>query len=181
MSTPPLRLFFALPCPPDLAHAVVAWRDGLALDGKPVAKENLHITLTFLGAQPRGRLDELHGLAAGIETPPFVLSLDSLGRWGNGLLYLAPSQVPSELLELEHELHERLLLAGFELETRRYRPHLTLARHCRRLPHAITPPDLTWQVEQFALFVSRATAGAGSNYQSVGQWRLGGNSKADYP
>ncbi|HBB77192.1 MAG TPA: RNA 2',3'-cyclic phosphodiesterase, partial [Pseudomonas sp.] len=47
-----LRLFFALPCPPEQAAAICSWRDRQALGGRPVALENLHLTLAFLGAQP---------------------------------------------------------------------------------------------------------------------------------
>ena len=44
MSTPPLRLFFALPCPEEIRAPLAAWRDGLAIDGQPVAAANLHLT-----------------------------------------------------------------------------------------------------------------------------------------
>lgn len=33
MSEESLRLFFALPCPPEQATAICAWRDGQAFDG----------------------------------------------------------------------------------------------------------------------------------------------------
>ncbi|CAD5108755.1 RNA 2',3'-cyclic phosphodiesterase [Zestomonas carbonaria] len=170
MSTPPLRLFFALPCPAETARAMADWRDGLELSGRPVAAENLHITLAFLGAQPRGRLDELKTLAAGVTGDSFELRLDSLGHWRNGLLHLVPSQTPEALLALEQALRERLLHAGFALETRPFRPHLTLVRHCTKAPGA-TQPDFAWRVGEFALFVSEHAA-SGSRYKALGRWPL---------
>jgi 2'-5' RNA ligase len=110
----PLRLFFALPCPAPVAHAVAAWRDRLQLPGKAVAAENLHLTLAFLGAQPRSRLDELKAIAAGIRGQAFELHLDRLGHWRAGLLHLLPSRPPEALLDLECSLRERLLQAGYE-------------------------------------------------------------------
>lgn len=54
-----LRLFFALPCPPEQAADICAWREDQALDGRIVPQDNLHLTLAFLGAQPREHLDAL--------------------------------------------------------------------------------------------------------------------------
>src|SRR5262245_25080297 len=116
MSTPPLRLFFAIPCCPQLARDIAEWRAGNPLDGKPVAPENLHLTLVFLGSQPRGQVGALEALAAGLEPAAFTLHLDRLARWKNGLLHLAPSRVPPALAELERSLREQLLVSGFSLE-----------------------------------------------------------------
>ena len=64
MSESTLRLFFALPCPPEQATAICRWRDEQALQGRPVPPQNLHLTLAFLGAQPADCLDGLQRLAA---------------------------------------------------------------------------------------------------------------------
>ncbi|AYC32670.1 RNA 2',3'-cyclic phosphodiesterase [Pseudomonas cavernae] len=170
MTTPPLRLFFALPCPPEQAQAMVDWRDSLSTHSRPVTANNLHLTLIFLGAQPRGRLPELKALAASIDGHSFRLQLDRLERWNNGLLHLALSQPPEALLQLVHELRERLQLVGFNLESRAFHPHLTLARHCSRLP-AGPAPAFAWQVEHFALFVSESNA-KGTRYRVLSQWPL---------
>lgn len=170
MSTPPLRLFFALPCCPQVAHDIADWRAQNPIEGKPVAAENLHLTLAFLGSQPRGQVDALEALAASLKPKAFTLRLDRLARWKNGLLYLAPSQTPPALSELEHDLRERLLTAGFSLETRPFKPHLTLARHCPRLPAASTP-TFDWPATEFALFASENTA-RGTRYRSLAHWPL---------
>ncbi|MHC5350222.1 RNA 2',3'-cyclic phosphodiesterase [Metapseudomonas furukawaii] len=170
MTTPPLRLFFALPCPAQLAGDITAWRAGVALEGKPVAPENLHLTLAFLGAQPRGQIEPLAALAASLTPASFILRLDRLARWKNGLLHLAPGTLPPELVDLERQLRQRLLAAGFSLESRAFKPHLTLARHCTKLPG--TPsPTFDWPVSEFALFVSENTA-KGTRYRVLGQWPL---------
>jgi 2'-5' RNA ligase len=170
MTTPPLRLFFALPCPPTLATAMAAWRDTLPPGGKPVAAENLHLTLAFLGNQPRGKLEDLKSLASSVRVSPFALCLDQLMRWHNGLLHLTTSQPPAALLELERQLRGMLLGAGYELEARAFHPHLTLARHYPHHPSA-TPPTFDWPADSFALFVSENTA-KGSRYRVLGQWPL---------
>lgn len=170
MSTPPLRLFFAIPCCPQLVDEIIDWRARTPIDGKPVAPENLHLTLAFLGSQPRGQLETLETLAASLHGTRFTLHLDRLARWKNGLLHLAPSTLPAALLELEQGLRERLLATGFQLESRPFKPHLTLARHCPRLPAAETP-TFDWPATEFALFASENTA-KGSRYHALGRWPL---------
>lgn len=149
-----LRLFFALPCPPESAAAICAWRDALALGGRALAAEHLHLTLVFLGQQPRARLDELRRLAAGIEAAPFVLHLDRLDAGRHGLLWLAPSAPPAALERLAAQLH----------------PHLSLLRHAAARP-AEAHPDFAWPVEAFALYASLPTP-RGVRYRELGRWPL---------
>ena len=74
----PLRLFFALSCPSDLADAICNWRDSHALGGRPVAQANLHMTLAFLGNQPATAVDGLKQLADSLRVDAFLLQLDQL-------------------------------------------------------------------------------------------------------
>ncbi|UIP32098.1 2'-5' RNA ligase family protein [Stutzerimonas kunmingensis] len=86
-----LRLFFALPCPPEQAAAVCAWREDQALDGRAVSRDNLHLTLAFLGAQPREHLDALLQMAATVHAEAFSLTLDRLTTIGKGFICLQPA------------------------------------------------------------------------------------------
>jgi 2'-5' RNA ligase len=164
-----LRLFFALPCPLDLARTICRWRDELALGGRPVAVECLHLTLAFLGHQPRARLEELQLLAAGIEQGPFELHLDRLGG-SRGTLWLEPSQMPAALPVLAGDLQQRLLAAGIPLDTRPFRAHLTLLRHAGARPRE-AHPDFVWPVERFVLYVSENIP-RGVRYRELGNWPL---------
>lgn len=170
MPTDTLRLFFALPCPREQAEAICAWRDGLGLGGKPVAADNLHLTLAFLGQQPRARLEELQLLAAGIEAPPFELRLDHLGGGRLGVLWLEPSQLPPVLPALAGELQQRLRAIGIALDRRPFRAHLTLVRHAGARPHE-AHPDFAWPVERFALYASEPSA-RGVRYRELSSWPL---------
>ncbi|WP_371229269.1 RNA 2',3'-cyclic phosphodiesterase [Pseudomonas sp. QE6] len=169
MSTPPLRLFFALPCPPALAEAICAWRDGLHLDGQNVAQANLHLTLAFLGAIPRGRKAELLAIGAGLPRRGFTLQLDHLARWKNGILHLAPSVVPTELHELVQALRDALQAHAFEVEPRPFHPHLTLARHAHNLPAA--QPSFELPARAITLYSSENSP-TGVRYRPLGEWAL---------
>ncbi|MEX6502820.1 RNA 2',3'-cyclic phosphodiesterase [Pseudomonas zhanjiangensis] len=165
-----LRLFFALDCPSGLASAISHWRDGLHLPGRPVATDNLHLTLAFLGSQPLTRLAELRQVAASLHLPGFVLHLDRLQQRRNGLLYLAPSQPPEALLTLADSLQQALRELGIALDERAFHAHLTLMRRCPRRP-AAAAPSFTWTVDHFCLFASQQ-ASQGINYHRLQQWPL---------
>ena len=164
-----LRLFFALPCPLDLARSICRWRDELALGGRPATADCLHLTLAFLGQQPGARLEELQVLAAGIEAQPFALQLDRLGGH-RGILWLEPSAPPPALLALAGELQQRLLAAGIAVDSRPFRAHLTLLRHAGARPRE-AHPDFLWPVERFVLYASEPVP-RGVRYRELGGWPL---------
>ncbi|NQD94521.1 RNA 2',3'-cyclic phosphodiesterase [Pseudomonas sp. CrR25] len=170
MKNDALRLFFALDCPPQLAVAIAAWRDELRLGGRPVATANLHLTLAFLGQQPRARLAELMQIGASLHAPAFDLHLDRLVRRRNGLLYLTSSQPSSGLLELAERLRNALLEVGFDLECRPFFAHVSLLRHCPKLPPGLTP-SFDWPARYFTLFASEQGP-SGIRYRQVDQWPL---------
>ena len=74
-----LRLFFALPCPPDQAAAICQWRAGQTLPGRPVPEANLHLTLAFLGEADETTQARLIAAAERQHCPPFSVHLDQTG------------------------------------------------------------------------------------------------------
>lgn len=171
MTTPPLRLFFALPCPPALAAQICAWRDTLPLDGQPVAQANLHLTLAFLGSVPRGRKAELRAIGERLPRQGFELELDHIARWGNGILHLAPSHIPAAPHELVQALREALRAGGFEVEQRPFHPHITLARHAHHTPAATA--SFLLPARAVTLFSSENSP-SGVRYRAIGEWPLDG-------
>ncbi|WP_312373299.1 RNA 2',3'-cyclic phosphodiesterase [Stutzerimonas nitrititolerans] len=165
-----LRLFFALPCPPEQAAAICSWRDRQALGGRPVALENLHLTLAFLGAQPAARLDALRHLAAGVTSDSFELTLNRLITLGKGFVCLAPSEAPPALLQLGGSLAERLGALGIVLDSRPYLPHMTLARQAPTQAQGAAA-TFGWKAERFVLYQSQNTTN-GVRYSELGSWPL---------
>ncbi|WP_028238722.1 RNA 2',3'-cyclic phosphodiesterase [Stutzerimonas azotifigens] len=164
-----LRLFFALPCPPALAAEVCAWRDRLAASGRPVRRDNLHVTLAFLGSQPANRLPALYELAARQSGEPFTLHFDRLERWRSGPLVLTCGEPPAALMVLAARLQAALAESGVTLDARPYRPHLTLMRDAR--PFTGVEPDFSLAVERFALYRSEQGPD-GVRYACLRDWPL---------
>ena len=170
MSEENLRLFFALPCPPEQAAAICAWRDDQAIDGRAVPRDNLHLTLAFLGAQPKDHLDALLQMAATVQTDSFSLTLDRLTTIGKGFICLQPSNTNPALLQLVEALSERLAALGVILDCRPFLPHLTLSRQAQSRPQQ-PAPVFSWHVDRFVLYRSRNTED-GVHYDELGSWPL---------
>ncbi|HOW48477.1 MAG TPA: RNA 2',3'-cyclic phosphodiesterase [Rubrivivax sp.] len=146
------RLFLAL-WPGARVRAALArrrdrfsWPTGAA----PVPDERLHLTLHFIGEVAAARVPALAD-ALRAPAPRFELVLDSVAVWRGGLAVLRPSTLPDELLALHAALGAALHAAGLPVETRPFRPHVTLARRAAGAAHAGAAPPVHWPVAGYAL------------------------------
>ena len=125
-----IRLFIALGLPDDIRDRLAGLAGGLP-GARWVEPHNLHLTLRFIGETEEGRLADLDEQLAGIETPPFALTMDGLGHFGTGkrLHALWAGVERSEALaHLQAKIESAVVRAGFPPETRKFTPHVTLAR-----------------------------------------------------
>jgi RNA 2',3'-cyclic 3'-phosphodiesterase len=95
--------------------------------------QDLHITLAFLGNAPTEKLvaadyhvrEEIQGLRA------FELQINKLGIFGkedSPRIFWADTKESNELGQLRKKVFTACEQAGFKLESRPFRPHITLAR-----------------------------------------------------
>lgn len=89
--------------------------------------ERMHLTLHFLGEVASERLPALKE-ALDLEWEGCDLRLDQAQVWPGGIAVLQAGSVAPELQRLHAVLGERLRALGLPVESRRYRPHATLAR-----------------------------------------------------
>jgi 2'-5' RNA ligase len=100
------------------------------MHAKPVADVDLHITLSFLGHATRQQYQDLLPIIKEISSEPFDISFDQLVYWSKpDLLLLEASEIPKALQDLVKNLHRALRRQQWKLETREFKPHITLARH----------------------------------------------------
>ena len=151
------RLFFAI-WPDDAgADRLRALAESLAprVGGRPVPRDNIHLTLAFLGDLD----DERAAAAAAVrgEGKAFVLSLDRLGSFRKArVAWAGASRAPGELVALESQLGEALRGLGFTLEDRPFAPHVTLLRKTERTLAAEAIEAVRWEVGEVTLVRSRA-------------------------
>lgn len=169
----PLRLFLALEIPDDVAAALRAWGERHLHRGRRL--DSFHVTLAFLGSQPRdvldGVVDALRGEARATE--PFMLEPARYRETRSvGMLVLHdPSGSATGLAE---RLHERLRALGvYEPERRRWLPHVTVLRF-REQPRLDPPlPEIRpFAPSGAAAFLSRLRP-SGARYEVLESCSLG--------
>jgi 2'-5' RNA ligase len=101
--------------------------------GRWVHHEDLHITLAFLGGAPADKLERADLLVRdsikGMK--PFPLKINKLGIFGeekSPRVFWADTMDSEELKILRAKVFSACESAEFKLETRPFRPHITLAR-----------------------------------------------------
>jgi len=169
-----LRLFFALwPDPAVREHLWQATRPAVtASAGRPVIRDNLHMTLAFLGSVDAELLPDVRAAAAGLQMPGFDFILDEMAFWARpGIVLAQPSEVPQALSELVGALWQALEPLPLAARPGRYRPHVSLARKAKRPLDLALQAPLSWCVREF--FLARSiTDPAGARYEPLARYHL---------
>lgn len=164
------RLFFALPVTDAQRRAIGQWRGALGLrSGKPVPRENFHLTLLFLGDVDAVQVPAIQAAVDALARPdaPLRLRLDRLSVWPRpGALVLEPQSTAAPLRQLVYALEQALLPLGIGQQSRDYRPHLTLSRDYRgQAPEASVAPEFFIAARHFTLYESRK-----GRYWPLAEW-----------
>lgn len=169
------RLFFALWPDEEVRAAIAGVQTQLpAGTGHPVRRENLHVTLVFIGEADEARSRCLQDMAAAYAGVRFELVLDALGYWRKPqVLWLGSKQTPAALRTLVAVLQEGAAQCGCAVDSRPYETHLTLSRKVARAPRnpstMVTP--IVWPVTFFCL-VESVLQPEGAVYQVLHVWDL---------
>ncbi|MEM6409641.1 MAG: RNA 2',3'-cyclic phosphodiesterase [Pseudomonadota bacterium] len=124
-----MRSFIALPLPGDTKADLLRVQSALPA-GRPVSEDNLHLTLCFIPELPEHLGDEVDFILQSVRGGPIALRFSGWAQLSAselGLFAIAVDRTP-ELLELQSGLERRLRMIGVALPTRRFVPHVTLAR-----------------------------------------------------
>lgn len=93
---------------------------------------NLHVTTNFIGEWPGESLDELKAMLRTVAKPgPFTVSIDGFGWFPtphHPRHLFAAVRAGEPLYQLAVATSDMLAAGGVPVETKPYRPHLTLAR-----------------------------------------------------
>jgi RNA 2',3'-cyclic 3'-phosphodiesterase len=164
------RLFTGLELPPDIALQLSMYRGGLGA-ARWVEPADYHITLRFLGDVDGPTANDAYRFLSDIARRPVSVTLTHLDTFGGDkpraiLAKVAPTR---ELSELQAD-HERLMRRlGLPPETRKFTPHVTLARLKDASPLAVADylsarpmlRSMTFTAKRFALYSSRDSVGGG--------------------
>jgi len=176
-----IRLFVALELP-----ETVRMQLSLLQGGIPGARwtpvENMHLTLRFIGEVDGAVARDVDDVLADIREPSFELALKGVGEFGGkeGRALWAGVSNGEALHHLAAKIESALQRMGLKAETRKYSPHVTLAR-LKDVPigeiqaflsnHAMFKSP-AFEVRQFVLFSSQHSA-KGSRYRVESVYPLG--------
>jgi 2'-5' RNA ligase len=154
------RLFFALWPQSALQGRLAAWARQVAGRGRAMRRENLHLTLAFLGDTDAALLPEIKSLAAEVRFDPIRLPLDRVGYWKhNRIIWCGAGEEPQALTALVADLRARLTAAGVRYDPKPFVSHVTLVRNAASLPEAPAWIPLAWEAQDFALVGSTRIEG----------------------
>ncbi|MBM3646868.1 MAG: RNA 2',3'-cyclic phosphodiesterase [Alphaproteobacteria bacterium] len=161
------RLFVALPVPDEIADSLMALQSGVP-DARWQPPENFHVTLCFAGEVQGGAMRDFEEELSDIAGPRFALTLAGVEQFSSGRQprALVATVEKSERLDwLQQKVTTVARNCGIEIERRKYRPHVTLARFANGaetghhlaqfMASYATFKAGPWIADHFALYSSR--------------------------
>jgi 2'-5' RNA ligase len=145
-----MRLFVAVNFNHETRSRLIALRDELrehARSGNFSLNENLHLTLVFIGECRLKNLEKIKAIMDTVKFAPFTATIERLGTFSHGTLWWAGLCKDKPLMDLQYEIAYKLALCGFEIDGRKYSPHITLGRE-------IITDIKPWAIEPFGETVS---------------------------
>ncbi|MBX9973393.1 RNA 2',3'-cyclic phosphodiesterase [Cytobacillus firmus] len=130
------HFFFALKLPDETKETLKEYCVNLCSKmpfSRWVHQEDYHITLAFLGSAPEENLQKAANLAADSirnekRFPLHICKLGVFGKQDAPRIFWCGTQQDKHLQDLRSKVYSACQEAGFELETRPFKPHITMAR-----------------------------------------------------
>lgn len=159
-----MRLFIAINFNEKVKLRLAELSNGLragSTKGRFVPPENLHLTLVFLGeCDEKQALDAKSAMDA-VEFKAFKINIDNIGRFKRrgGDIWWAGIRSNKELTRVYEKLTKNLTESGFQIEKRKFSPHITLGREIitNISPHTIE--EFGQQIDKIELMKSERIAG----------------------
>jgi 2'-5' RNA ligase len=182
-----MRLFVALAIPDQVAQELMLLQGGVP-GARWQSREQLHMTLRFIGEVDGRDARAIDDALAGIEAPAFHLQLHGVGQFGNKQPHtLWAAARPHEMLDhLARKVDTAIRRVGQPQDAHKFTPHVTLAR-LRNPPldkvrewltaHALFT-SVEFAVNAFCLYSSKLTSD-GSIYRVEQDYPLKGYDDAE--
>jgi RNA 2',3'-cyclic 3'-phosphodiesterase len=123
------RLFTGLELPDAVAAQLALARGGVA-GARWIEPEDYHITLRFIGDVDGAAARDVAETLGDIRRPQAPVRFQGLSSFGGGKPRAIIAKIKAEpaLIDLQAEQERRLRRIGLEPETRKFLPHVTLAK-----------------------------------------------------
>ena len=181
-----LRLFTGIALPILLRQRLSLLGDSGNMSGiagaKWVERDNLHLTLTFIGEINEAVAEDIDEALESIRAPRFSLKLQGTGSFATrgepSTLWAGVANNPP-LHHLKDKIDRSLQKYGFAFDKRKYAPHVTLARlknvDAAKIAGFMQQHNLfsteEFEIDEFTLFRSRLTK-HGPAYEALKEYPL---------
>ncbi len=127
-----MRTFIAINLPEKIKDKISeTTKEFLDKGIKKVRKQNLHLTLKFLGDVDEKKLEEIKQTLKTVNYVKFEISLKNIGFFPNKefikVVWIGIEKRRNEVIGLQKQIDQKLEKCGFRPEIN-YEPHLTIAR-----------------------------------------------------
>ena len=122
-----MRLFIAIQLSEEMRQAIVKVQDAFVrrgIRGNYTPKENLHLTLAFIGEYPDA--EPVLEVLESVPVEPFTLTLGGIGAFG--ALWWIGLERSEALTSYVRALRHALAEAGIPFDGKRFSPHITMLR-----------------------------------------------------
>lgn len=174
-----LRLFIGLRLPDDVLDRLLPWQQeafAAARGVRVVPRENVHVTLAFLGDRSAAEIEPIAGCvreAASGALPPALSVRRYRETRSVGMLVFSDEE--ERATTFAADLHRRLEELGvYERERRPWLPHLTVARFREQPRLRPALPDLGIVSPSEAALYHSVLRRGGAQYKALESVRLGG-------
>ena len=184
-----MRLFVALSIPDTVAQQLLSMQGGVP-GARWQSREQLHLTLRFIGEVDGRDARAIDDVLGGIDAPAFDLQFHGVGQFGNKQPHtLWAAARPNDLLDhLARKVDTAIRRVGQPQDGHKFTPHVTLARLRNAelekvrewlVAHALST-SAEFAVNAFCLYSSKLTSD-GSIYRVEREYPLRGfdNGQAD--
>jgi RNA 2',3'-cyclic 3'-phosphodiesterase len=112
--------------------SILSSLQGIGGDLKSVERENIHLTLKFLGNVSAPRLGEVKSSLRQLAFPAFNAEIQGVGAFPNlkhmNVIWVGVEEGWSQVEQIYEQVEKLLSGLGFAKETRPFSPHITIAR-----------------------------------------------------
>lgn len=176
-----LRLFVGLSILQNIATRLAALGGGIP-GARWIEPENMHVTLRFIGEVNEAEAEDIDQELARLVARPFhfeISGVDTFGQGRKAQALFAGVTLPPDLELLQGRVEAAVCRAGQPRETRKFKPHVTLARlknaPADRIQAFIEGNNLLREgpitADHFILYESRMSKG-GSVYFPLAEYSL---------
>ncbi|MCY6483834.1 RNA 2',3'-cyclic phosphodiesterase [Clostridium aestuarii] len=161
-----MRVFYAVTFNQETKEKLLEYRNIVAnqsIKGKFTNPNNFHLTLEFIGEVDEKQLKLLINLLYQLQDYPEQLIFSCIGsfkRKNKEIIWLGIEK-NKELMKLQRELRDLLIKNEFEVDNRKYKPHITIGRQIVRVDsmHEIDVEPMQVPIKSIALMESKRVNG----------------------